>query len=97
MGLFFYNVRKPRGFRHEPIYFDPQKEALEERVRKVKREMGELSEDDYKPDIKGAFVNQSSHVKRRVDNPDKSSSKRNVLLAIILVILMILFYYFYLS
>ena len=41
MALFsFYNVRKPRQFNHKPIYWDPHKEAMEERVRKMKREMG---------------------------------------------------------
>ena len=39
MALFsFYNVRKPRQFNHKPIYWDPHKEAMEERVRKMKRE-----------------------------------------------------------
>ena len=37
MALFsFYNVRKPRQFNHKPIYWDPHKEAMEERVRKMK-------------------------------------------------------------
>lgn len=94
MGLFF-NVRKPRQFRHEPIFYDPHKEALEERVRKVKREMGELTEEEYKPDLKGAFIEQTSHVRRRQQNPEKSSSSRNIRLAIALVVLLILFYYFY--
>lgn len=51
MALFsFYNVRKPRQFNHKPIYWDPHKEAMEERVRKMKREMGmEESLEDYKP------------------------------------------------
>ena len=38
MALFsFYNVRKPRQFDHKPIYWDPHKEAMEDRIRKVKR------------------------------------------------------------
>jgi hypothetical protein len=41
MALFsFYNVRKPRQFDHKPIYWDPHKEAMEDRIRKVKREIG---------------------------------------------------------
>ena len=41
MALFsFYHMRKPRQFEHKPIYWDPHKEALEERVSKIKREMG---------------------------------------------------------
>ena len=34
MALFsFYNVRKPRQFDHKPIYWDPHKEAMEDRIR----------------------------------------------------------------
>ena len=41
MALFsFYNVRKPRQYTHKPIYWDPHKEAMEDRIRKVKREIG---------------------------------------------------------
>ena len=36
----FYNNRRPRQFDHKPIYFDPHKEAMEERVRRIKKEMG---------------------------------------------------------
>ena len=92
MGLFF-NVKKPREFRHDPIYFDPRKDALDERVNKVKREMGELPQEDYKPDLKGAFINQSTHVRRRKEDPDKGSSSRNIRLAVILVLLVIAFYF----
>ena len=36
MALFsFYNMRKPRQFDHKPIYWDPHKEALEERISTV--------------------------------------------------------------
>lgn len=94
MGLFF-NVRKPRQFRHDPIYFDPHKEELEERIRKVKREMGDLPEEEYKPNLKGAFTEQTSHVRRRHQHDEKSSSSRNIRLAVILAILLILLYYFY--
>ena len=53
MALFsFYNMRKPRQYDHKPIYWDPHKEALEERISKVKREMGvEESLEEYKPHI----------------------------------------------
>ncbi len=95
MKMSFFNMPKPRGFRHQPIYFSPEKDALERRINKVKREMGELTEDDYKADIKGAFIEQTHHARRRAENPEKSSSSRNIKLAIALVALCLIFYYFY--
>ena len=59
MALFsFYNVRKPRQFEHKPIYWDPDKEELEKRVHRVKREMGleEESVEEYKDAIRGSFI-----------------------------------------
>ena len=68
MALFsFYNMRKPRQFDHKPIYWDPHKEALEERISKVKREMGvEEPLEEYKPHIKGTFIEGTSHLKKSV-------------------------------
>ncbi|MGL5012832.1 MAG: hypothetical protein ACRC6V_00890 [Bacteroidales bacterium] len=97
MGLFFfYNQRKPRQFNHKPIYYDQRKEELEKRIQRVKREMGEeIKDEEFKPDLKGAFADQTHHVRRRRENPDKGSSATNIRLFIILVILAILAYFLY--
>lgn len=99
MALFsFYNVRKPRQFEHKPIYWDPRKEAREERVRKVKREMGlEETEEEYKPQIKGTFIEGTSHLKRSRDKGENSRSReyKNVKLLIALAVLALLFWYLF--
>lgn len=93
----FFNMRGPRKFNHRPIYYDPDKEALEKRIDKVKREMGMADEKDYKPDIKGSFVDQTTHLKRKIGKDAvKPARSRNIKIAVILVVLLILFYYFYL-
>lgn len=99
MALFsFYNVRKPRQFEHKPIYWDPRKEAMEERVHKVKREMGlEETEEEYKPQIKGTFIEGTSHLKRSRDKGENSRSReyKNVKLLIALAVLALLFWYLF--
>lgn len=94
MGLFF-NVRKPRKFNHQPIYYNPSKEALQERINKVKREMDIAPEDTYKPNIKGAFVDQTTHARKRVDLDEKDKSSKTIKLVIALIVLIVVFYYFY--
>lgn len=94
MGLFF-NTRRPRQFNHTPIFFDPQKEALEERIRRKKQELGMLEEGEYASQIKGSFVAASSHVRRRRERPEKGSTNTNIKIGVILAILLILFYWFY--
>ena len=95
MGIFF-NVRKPREFRHQPIYFDPRKDALDERIRNVKKELGQLPDEEYKQNLKGAFVNQTSHVRRHQES-DTDISSRNIKLALALVVLIGLFCYLYVN
>ena len=94
MALFsFYKVRKPRQFEHKPIYWDPQKEAMEERVRRVKREIGmEELDENYKPQIKGSFIEQTSHLRKSLDKGDdpRSRTYKNIKLIVLLVVLAVL-------
>lgn len=99
MGLFsFYSIRKPRQFEHKPIYWDPHREALEERTRKIKREMGmeELTE-DYKPQIKGTFIEGTSHLKKSIDKGDDARSRKykNVKLLVAVAVLAALFWFLF--
>ena len=97
MALFsFYNVRKPRQFEHKPIYWDPDKEELEKRVHRVKREMGleEESVEEYKDAIRGSFIEGTTHLKkskRRGDDP-RSRHYKNMKLLLALVALAFLFW-----
>lgn len=101
MALFsFYNVRKPRQFDHKPIYWDPHKEAMEERIRKVRREMGmdeELSVEDYKAEIRGSFIEGTSHLKKSRDKGDNSRSRtyKNVKLLLAAALLAAIFWYLF--
>ena len=92
----FYNVRKPRQFEHKPIYWDPDKEELEKRVHRVKREMGleEESVEEYKDAIRGSFIEGTTHLKKsksRGDDP-RSRHYKNMKLLLALVALAFLFW-----
>ncbi|MDR2495625.1 MAG: hypothetical protein LBD21_00635 [Tannerellaceae bacterium] len=94
----FYSVRKPKQFDHKYIYHDPRKEALEERKLKVKREMGlEITPEDYKPQIRGTFIEGTTHLRKSVLRGDDIRSRRYksgklVLFATLLIL--ILWYFF---
>jgi hypothetical protein len=101
MALFsFYNNRRPRTFNHKPIYWDSRKEALDERVFQVKKEMGMVvSDEKYKPRIKGTFVQGTTHLKKRVEQGETAQSRRyvNVKLAIVLALLLVVFWFIFLK
>ena len=102
MGMFFfYNARKPRQFDHKPIYWNPRKEALEERIQKIKRELGEADQDleNYKPSIRGTFVEGTKHLKKSKGRGDTISDRiyKNTRLILVLALLSVIFWFFFLK
>ena len=96
--FFFYNNRKPRQFNYKPILYNPDKDEFNERVLKVKKEMGEVEDTDYKPTIKGEFMRNTNHLRRKVNKEEssgKSTTKRNITLFIFLVVLIVVGYIVY--
>ena len=96
--FFFYNNRKPRQFNYKPIPYNPDKDEFNERVIKVKKEMGVIEDNELKPTIKGEFIRHTSHVKRKRNKEEstgKSNSKRNISLIIFLVVLIVVGYVLY--
>lgn len=96
--FFFYNNRKPRKYNYKPILFNPEKDEFNERVHKVKKEMGVIEDTDYKPTIKGEFVRHTDHVRRKRNKEEstgKSNTKRNATLIIFLVVLIVVTYVLY--
>ena len=88
MGMFFNSMRKPRCFNHQYIYVNERKEKLEKMEEKAKRELGMLPDKEFSPeDIRGKFVEGTTHLKRR-----KASGRKPVSFGIILIIIAFLLY-----
>lgn len=92
MGMF--SVRKPRPFNHQYIYVDERKEKLAKMEENAKRDLGMLPEKEFSPeDIRGKFVEGTTHLKRR-----KQSGRKPVHLGVILIIIaLLLFLWHYLQ
>ena len=89
MGMF--TMRKPRGFSHPYIYVDERKERLAKMEESAKRELGLLPEKKFSPeDIRGRFVEGTTHLKRR-----KESGRKPVHLGVLLVAIVLLAYLWY--
>ncbi|NDV64569.1 hypothetical protein [Bacteroides sp. 224] len=86
MGMF--NIRKPRGFNHQYIYYDERKERLAKMEESAKRDLGMLPEKEFNPeDIRGKFIEGTTHLKRR-----KQSKRKPVHMGVILVIIALLIF-----
>ncbi len=101
MALFsFYNVRKPRQFEHKPIYWNPHKEEMEKRIRKIKRENGmeeELTLKEYESEIRGSFIAGTNHLKKSRDRgyDTRSRTYKNVKLLLAAALLGALLWYLF--
>jgi hypothetical protein len=100
MGVFsFYNMRKPRQFDHRPIYWNPKREEMQERVQRIRRELGlEEPLESYRPQIRGRFIEGTSHLKRdrARGNDQRVRTYKNARLVAALTILIALFWIFFL-
>ena len=84
MGMF--SVRKPRGFHHNYIYYDPRKEKLAKIEEKAKRDLGLLPPKEFSPeDIRGKFVGATTYLKRRKESGKKPISYAVLIGAIIVL------------
>ena len=91
----FYSMRKPRQFQHRPIYWDPRKEELQERERKIRRQIGmEKIDENYKPQIKGSFVEGTKHLRKSVERGDdyRSRGYKTFRLILVLVVMSVIFW-----
>jgi len=91
MRITFSKISRHRVFQHDPIYYDPKKEEQDARARRIKEELGLLSEDEketgYAGRIKGGMRRR---LKSHFEVTRSEKRRSNLRLAGILVILMIL-------
>ena len=87
-----FKQREPRRFNHKYIFVDERKEKLDRIVENAKRDLGMLppSNVTHSDRLKGAFVNENSHLARRKAAGSRMSSR--FIVAALLVCVFLLFY-----
>lgn len=92
MRLIFFKLHKHKKFNYKPIFYDPQKEEFEERVKKIKAELGLLDkETPYTPKLTHGSLRKYSKVLR---HENKKSLIRIFIIILILLLLIYLFFIF---
>ncbi len=95
MSVFnFFKLYKPREYGYRPIYYDPKKEAMKERMKQAEVEKNTVdaaADSDYKPSIKrGTFREMAQQNKRTRMNEMRKS---NIRLVLILAFLLLIVYF----
>ncbi len=89
----FIKLPGHKQFNYSPRYWDPEKEAREERIRHIKQEMGvEVPSDPNRTTIKRGSFRQARQ-KAKV----KATRSSNIRLVIILAVLLMLAYLLFLK
>ena len=88
----FFKMRAPRKFEHKYIYVDERREKLEKIESNAKRDLGLLPPEElsYKERIQGAFVNSTTHLRRRKQNA--GYLKTQTLIVMLLIAIFVLHY-----
>lgn len=88
----FFRQRKPRQFNYKPLFYDPNKEMQEQRIKRIKDIAGEDNQLPYTPSLsKGSF---RSYHRTRSRNVHTGSNAR---LFVIILLLGLLAYFLLLS
>lgn len=84
-------MQKPRGFNHQYIYVNERKEKLDKMRENAKRELGMLPPKEFSPeDIRGKFIEGTTHLKRR-----KNSGRKPVSYGMLLMFIAFLAFLWY--
>ena len=94
MAIKFLHTPKNKQFKFTPRYYDEQKEELENRIQKIKREMGvenlEDSDKPYVPNIKGQM---RGYFKKNIEQKRKSTMRLIIILIVLFAIVYFLLYF----
>lgn len=97
IGNFFHTPRS-KQFNMRPRFYDPDKEAREDRERRIKEELGIVDEKEksnrpFRPNIKGQFRNTDGWQSKSSEDARRAQNKRLIILFLILALVFYLFFY----
>ena len=97
IGKFFHTPPTKR-FHITPRFHDPDKEALAERERRIKEELGIVDETKdpdrpFRPNIKGQFRKTGDWQAKSSEAARRSQNRRLIFLILILALIFYLFFY----
>ncbi|MCF8225294.1 MAG: hypothetical protein K9J30_05405 [Bacteroidales bacterium] len=88
----FFKLTEPNRFNYQPLYWDPDKEDREERVRRIKAELGQEVEFNKKSSAitRGSFRQYSGKTRRKAGR--ESNLRLFVIAAVLMLLAYLLFY-----
>lgn len=86
MAIFnFFKTPKVRQYHHEYIYYDPEKEAREERLKRVREELAAEKRGEPQQLVRKGFLSEQ----RKTKTPNTASNIRWMLIVAIVALLIV--------
>jgi len=94
MGMFSPHKKKPNAFNYTPRFYDPRKEALEQRRRELRGESAETDAAEYTP---GLYLRtqREARAERRRSGADKRSRNSGIVTVTAVALLAVFVYMLY--
>jgi hypothetical protein len=86
-----FRQRKPKEFKYTPRYYDPEKEAREERVNRIKAEM-QAESDGNTTDHGSRSISFDSRFRSSQQRAKRSSGIRLIVILLVLFMLVYIFW-----
>lgn len=95
----FVRTPKPRQFNHVPIYWDPEKEARQERDERIQRDLGTNNPDEpFKSRIKrGSFRKKAWNAPTETSDMKAERRRSNIRLLCIAIVLIAIAYWMFIT
>lgn len=95
----FFHTPPSKQFNYRPRFYDPDKEEHENRVKRIKEEMGIVEEKvnnnkSFRANIKGQFRNPDGWQAKSSEDARKSQNRRLVIFAVILAVAFYLYFFY---
>ncbi|MDX9880943.1 MAG: hypothetical protein RBS73_02685 [Prolixibacteraceae bacterium] len=95
----FFHTPKSKPFYIPYRYYSPEKEAMQEREQRIRRELGIVEEKEfdanYKANLKGSFRQAMNNRSRSASDAQRRSNTRLIIMVLILALVFyLLFFYF---
>lgn len=82
MEISFFKIPKHKKFTYNPLYYNQEREELQDRIKRIEREEKSGKNDNYTSgSIKGSF----QHLRSLRSRSQRSSSVRVIIIALILL------------
>jgi hypothetical protein len=87
-----FRQNKPREFKYTPRYYDPEKEAREEREKRIRAELGMKNENSAQSSGQRSTLFDSKF-RRNQEKGRRNSGIRLIVILLVLFLLVFLFWY----